>query len=415
MNRRGVVLIVVLWIVALLSVVMYSALFASRSDYALAAAAEREEKLKHVALSGIEYALAELLADSTPYDTTSESWFKNDGYKEVLVGEGGFALIKPSLGGGSTIEFGILDEASRVNVNTAAPEFLQRLDSVTPAIAQSIVDWRDEDSNPLPEGAEESYYSPLGYSCKNKPFETLEELLLVREMTPSVLFGKDRNRNGIVETSESTDATATSDRGIYPWVTCWSWDRNVTKEGAPRVNLNTANESVLRQALGDVLSRQQIDMIVNYRHANGKFSSVADLLNIPTIQKGQVKALVDRLTVTDEEVLRGLVNINTAPEGVLKIFGLSGESIDKVLQKRSESGTDLSTIGWVLDADEGLFRAGANFMTVRSRHFRVDVCARLTDQPLFRRYLAVLEIDREKKKAKILYFQDISHLRVNPW
>jgi hypothetical protein len=65
--------------------------------------------------------------------------------------------------------------------------------------------------------------------------------------------------------------------------------------------------------------------------------------------------------------------------------------------------------------DRDVFRLGAGFATTRSRHFRIDVCAKLNDFPLFKRYFAVVEVNKEDKKIKILYFKDISHLRVNPW
>lgn len=414
--RRGLVLVLVLWIVAMLTVVMYTAIFASRTDYTLSASFEREEKIKHIAMSGVEYAIAELLADTNNFDTVTRTWFKNDAYKEVTVGEGAFALIKPNLDGGSAIEFGIQDEAGKANINTTSHEYLKNLEPLTPAMAQSIVDWRDEDGNALPEGAEESYYAPSGYSCKNKPFETIEELLFVRDIKPSILWGKDKNRSGVVDASESADTVATSDSGVYNFVTCYSTDKNVTIKGDKRINLNTANDGQLRQVLGDAFSNNQIDRIVGYRSAQGKFNSVADLLNVPGVEKDQVKAVVDRLTVTDDEILKGLVNVNTAPKQVLKSFGMPDEMLNKVVEKRASGGSDLATIGWLLDVDEGAFRLAANYVTTRSRQFRVDVVAKLTDHPLlFKRYMAVVEIDREKKTAKILYFHDISHLRVTVW
>jgi type II secretory pathway component PulK len=412
---KGLVLVLILWIVALLSVIMYTALFASRTDYSLASNYEKEEKIKQIGLSGVEYAIAELLADQNNYQTLTQSWSKNDAYKEVTVGEGAFALIKPNVDGGSTIDYGIQDEAGKINLNVTAADYLKNLEPLTNAMAQSIVDWRDEDSNALPEGAEDSYYAPLGYTAKNKPFETIEELLYVRDIKPSVLYGKDKNRNGIVDTSESTDAVATSDTGIFNYVTCYSWDKNVTIDNKKRLNLNTANDADLRKTLGDTLNPQQINMIMNYRNSNGKFASVGDLLNVPTIQKNQVKQIVDRVTVTDDEVLKGLVNVNTAPKKVLKAFGIPDEKVDELIKKRSSGGQELSTIGWLIDVDEGMFRMAANYVTTRSRHFRVDVVAKLTDEKVYRRYLAIVEIDKEKKTAKILYFHELSHLRVNPW
>ena len=48
-------------------------------------------------------------------------------------------------------------------------------------------------------GAKESYYSGLTppYHCKNGPLDSLEEMLLIKGVTPQLLFGNDKNRNGV--------------------------------------------------------------------------------------------------------------------------------------------------------------------------------------------------------------------------
>ena len=57
-------------------------------------------------------------------------------------------------------------------------------------ITAAVVDWKDEDSATThsPDGAEEDYYSrlPRPYRCKNRAFDNVEELLLVRGMTPEI-------------------------------------------------------------------------------------------------------------------------------------------------------------------------------------------------------------------------------------
>ena len=70
--------------------------------------------------------------------------------------------------------------------------------NMTPDVADAIVDWLDMDSSPRPYGAEDDYYTALSppYHCKNGPLDSLEELLLVRGVTPELLFGNDQNRNG---------------------------------------------------------------------------------------------------------------------------------------------------------------------------------------------------------------------------
>jgi hypothetical protein len=60
----------------------------------------------------------------------------------------------------------------------------------------------------LRNGAEIETYSALGYACKNGPPDTIEELLLVRGVTPDLLFGADMNRNGVIDNVVESESEA---------------------------------------------------------------------------------------------------------------------------------------------------------------------------------------------------------------
>jgi type II secretory pathway component PulK len=98
-------------------------------------------------------------------------------------------------------EYGLVPENSKLNLNTATLEMLQMLPGMTTELAASIIDWRDEDEEITEGGAESEYYllesSP--YTCKNMPFERVEELLLIKDATPDVLYGEDTNLNGMLD------------------------------------------------------------------------------------------------------------------------------------------------------------------------------------------------------------------------
>ncbi len=55
----------------------------------------------------------------------------------------------------------------------------------------AILDWLDADDEPQPEGAENEYYASLDvpYPCKNGAMDAVEELLLIRGITPEIFFG----------------------------------------------------------------------------------------------------------------------------------------------------------------------------------------------------------------------------------
>jgi general secretion pathway protein K len=60
-------------------------------------------------------------------------------------------------------------------------------------IVDSIIDWRDCDSDALPNGAEDEYYLSLArpHRAKNDFFDSPEELLQVRGVTPEIFYGHD--------------------------------------------------------------------------------------------------------------------------------------------------------------------------------------------------------------------------------
>lgn len=55
----------------------------------------------------------------------------------------------------------------------------------------AILDWIDTDDEPRQNGAENDYYQSLSvpYPCKNAPMNSVEELLLIRGVTPEMFFG----------------------------------------------------------------------------------------------------------------------------------------------------------------------------------------------------------------------------------
>lgn len=172
------------------------------------------------------------------------------------------------------IRFGITDEASKLNLNTATEEQLLKLveavvgqgeeNDLNPrAIVDAIIDWRDTDSKPTGEAGdtEEGYYRSLDkpYRVKNGPFTTVEELLLVKGVTGEVLFGEDFDRNGLLTPNEDDgDDTFPPDnedgilnRGLFPYMTVMSYDNNTSNDNRPRVFM-FGDEATLKKDLEQI-------------------------------------------------------------------------------------------------------------------------------------------------------------------
>src|SRR5262249_20352578 len=141
-------------------------------------------------------------------------------------------------------------------------------------IADAILDWIDGSSdNPRANGAKSSYYAALTppYRCKNGPLESIEELLLVRGVTPRLLFGTDYNRNGVNDPGE--DDGNGWDPGWAAYLTVYSRERNVDKDGNARIYLNDSDLTKLHDALVTAVSQEFADFVILYRTEQQQGSS----------------------------------------------------------------------------------------------------------------------------------------------
>jgi type II secretory pathway component PulK len=394
-------LILVLWIFAALTLFMFTTLRASQVDHRISAGSADRFRALEVARSGIESVLADLLEDDSPADGPWDLWYDDPGRYEgaSLPGDGGgtmggagddlpYGRFTVFAGDPSSpdlpLRYGAEDESGKINLNTATRDMLLALSPrMTEEIADAILDWRDGDSKPGPAGAEDSYYLTLAppYRCKNAPFESVEELLLVRGVDAMLLYGEDWNRNGMLDPAENDgeandppdDGDGELDRGLWHLCTVWSYDRNLTNDGRARVNINTASDAQLRSALGSVLTGDQIKAIVSGR-SKGGYPSTAALLDLAGWDARAFQAAADLVTVTDGKTLPGLVNVNTAPrEVLLALPGMTEDLADAAVAFRSRSQAPLANIGWLLNVmDKAALQRIASRVTVRSAQFAIQ-------------------------------------------
>ncbi|GAI08678.1 unnamed protein product, partial [marine sediment metagenome] len=216
-----------------------------------------------------------------------------------------YRLEEESEDSGETQEiifYGLMDESSRISINKAPLKVLESMlenigeveQDEAANIANAIIDWRDIDIIVSPGGAENAYYGSLElpYPCKSGDFQILEELLLVKGMTPEI-FSKIA--------------------GL------------ITLYGEGRVNINTAGWRVLH-ALG--LSSELAQRVVQFRRGKDGmdgteddtiFKTVGEIRNIGplfTKEAGEINRLTSlkALAVTSD-----VFRINSA--GILKKGG----------------------------------------------------------------------------------------------
>lgn len=283
-SRRGLALIVVLWVLVILSIVCISFAHLARVEAQLADNFYQRSRALYMAEAGVQRLLVELENDTSGYTWSGQLWGAIDSEDEALPFEE------------ERYELDTSDECGKLNINTATEEMLLLLPVMTEEIAQSILDWRDADDQPREQGAETEYYRAQApsYDCPNRPFITIEELLLVRGVTPDLLYGVQQP--GVEEQQP----------GLVELLTVYSAALDEDEMGQPRLNINTASREQLEERLSDVLAEGDAEAIVRFRDGRGNFETPAHVWDVPEIDREKMKKLLGRITTrgTPEETER---------------------------------------------------------------------------------------------------------------
>jgi len=139
------------------------------------------------------------------------------------------------------ITFGLIDESSKLNLNTASSNMLVSLVDALPRanrdLAAAILDWRDTNGGVV----FQTYYAtrPQPYQSKNGPFESIDELRLLYGGDTDTLVGEDINRNGILDPNETdSNHNGQLEPGVLEYVTVYSREPNTYSNGTARVSLS---------------------------------------------------------------------------------------------------------------------------------------------------------------------------------
>jgi len=414
-RRRGTVLIVSMWIVLVIAGLVL--VFARTVRVEAIASANQVAALQAEAAArgALQFVLAEVdgAADSSSDSTEAD-------FEGILVGESPFWVLRTNLQDDGAHYFGLTDEAARVNLNSATLDMLLRLPDMTAELAASIVDWRDEDDEVSAGGAENEYYLLLSepYYCKNSAFETVEEVLLVNGASPELLYGEDWNMNGVLDPNEddgsdsepTDDADGNLDHGFFDYVTVFSSQPNTSASGEERVNVNEVGSQGLSSLLREALSDDRYYTVMQYVRARRPFANVLDFYDRTNLTEAEFAPIADRITTSDEDVLVGLVNVNTAPREVLMCLPELDESdVDALLAGRLASEADLSTVAWVAEVlpREKAVAIGGQ-ITTRSFQFSADILAASGDGRAYKRFRAV--VDASESPPRVLSWCELTHL-----
>ena len=404
-RRNGFVLLISLWVMALLgTVALYFAhtiRFAQHRSANVVAGHHADQAV----LAAIRYSRAILQntvgAESLPDASTAA-------VEAASVGESRFWILGRSPENetsGTEPSFGFVDEASKLNLNTASYDMLIALPGMTAELAAAIIDWRDRNDTPEPGGAESETYLGLDppYQCRNAPFTSPEELRLVFGCSLDLLFGRDRNLNGVLDSREQDGtfdvlhegALPSQVHGLLEYVTVWSRHPNANAAGNANINLNGRNAAtglseLLQETFDSALAAEVAGRTAVGR---GDYGSLLEFFLASGLTVAQFAEIDDDLAVTDEDWTDGLINVNTAPAAVLRCLpGMEAEDADALVMYRREHGSTLKSVAWlreVLDAEKAAMIGP--YVTTRTAQFSADIVAVGPGGRGFRRAFVVFE------------------------
>ncbi|OGW79814.1 MAG: hypothetical protein A3G33_02895 [Omnitrophica bacterium RIFCSPLOWO2_12_FULL_44_17] len=305
-NQNGSIFILVMWVLLFLSVFAFAVGYATRQYLQFIQKLEIRENLREIAEAGVKkaiYILDRKKLQQPVADFLNEDWSQNPKeFQDISLGRGFFAVsyespvvtkketgkineeTKAITSENENVRYGVIDEERKLNINKVdKPVAMTKLfreaaeidEDLAYSIAVSIIDWRDQDEFSYDYGAESQYYKSLSppYKAKNTDFDTLEELLFVKGVTPE----------------------------IYSKINLY-----ITIYGNGSINLNTASEYVLK-AIGfpDSLVKKVVEFRRGPDQKEGtsddlaftELESAVDVLNqtyyLDDIEKGFFKSMID--------------------------------------------------------------------------------------------------------------------------
>jgi len=405
--RTGAVLLIVLVAIVILSLSAYTFSMLMLVEEKATRLASRQVQARYLVESGVDYVRLFLSQDLDTRRELGGIWDNPTEFQSVLVSVnpfntaqlGRFTVISSNMddmGVARGFRYGLSDESARLNLNVltfadswqanGGRQLLMSLPLMTEDVADAILDWLDPDDEPREFGLESDWYASLSppYAAKNGPLDSLEELLLVRGVTPQLLFGIDINHNGVVDPDEEA-ASGTS--GLEPdmllgwanYLTLFSKESNLNRERLQRININSEDLDQLYRDLRSAFNEQWSSFIIAYRQngrysgteepdptagllaadpsqpAQYKFVQVLDLVDaVTTIRDAEtgdtfvvespirsdnlamsIPLIMEHLTTQQGESIPGRINIMQAPARVLaSIPGMTEDVLDAILRVR---------------------------------------------------------------------------------
>lgn len=311
-GQQGVALMMTIWILVLLGIMAVQFAQSMRMELQITRNSRDEVQLYYLAMAAFQLAIAEILAPYTgnalaangevifirdnsdlPQADETEGSAYTDMWGQLGTEESEEFLTSVNyfIGHRSQFEvqsgrlsYTITDEDGKFNLNSIMvrdqfrpqnAELFRKLLIETgiedgmqaDTIVDSVVDWLDSDDFHRGNGAESDYYEKEyreqgmlnPYKCKNGAFTTVEELLLVKGITPEILYGTRALPQIPGQDADAQDEVDTY-LGLYPHLTVFT----PTGSGIRTINRNTATDLILK-----VINPDNAETVIGDRRDRG--------------------------------------------------------------------------------------------------------------------------------------------------
>lgn len=420
-TQHGFVLVVALWISLVLSATTIYFAHSVISEIRVLQAESNRSEARQALRAAERYYAQVLNAAETPSALPDVGTYLAEA---APVGNAHFWVVgrADEENAGTSVHFELVDEGSKLNLNVASKDMLLELPGMTETLAASLVDWRDEDETVTDNGAETETYSRKSpsYTAKNSDFESLLEIRLVNGADTNLLFGRDRNRNGVVDTWEKTgdtdvlaaDSAPSQDYGLLEYLTVWSRSASVSQQGQQdQIDVNDRDISQLQQLVTQTLGAEALVRVLQARPGQRTFSSLLEFYVESQLKPEEFSQIDDQLTAsTQNEKSLALVNVNTALEEVLACLpGIDADDAEALAAHRRTNSESLDSLAWVVEVigSEKAVQAGP-YITTKSYVFSADVAAIGDGGRGYQR--AFLVFDTSDGEAATIYRRDRSDL-----
>jgi DNA uptake protein ComE-like DNA-binding protein len=432
-RERGSVLIIVMWIcLGLVALALY---FANSMNSEMHAADNRvnEVAARQAVAGGIRYAKYVLSQHAAGGAVPDEDDYKAEALE---VGDAKFWFIgrdpEPA-GTRAPTEpyFGLVDEASKLNLNTATSAMIQALPlpGMTAEFADTIVAWRS--ANGQNAANADNTYAQLDPARHNKGalYETVDEVRLVNGAMLDVILGEDTNRNGVLDPNED-DGEQSAPRddqdgqllaGLLEYVTVYTSQPATSPTGARRINVTQLNTQQTRQQLRQRLTQvgipadranqiiARLPAISNNPNGNNgnAYTSVADFM-LSTQMTADEFALIHAELSAATGAASGLVNVNTASAAVLGCLpGIGTDNAATLVAYRQAHPEALTSFAWIAQVlPPANVRQAGRYITDQTYQFSADIAAVGTNGRGYHREKVVF--DTTAAKPRIVYRQDLT-------